>query len=118
MTVHVVLFRPRTDLTGDQRTALASSFELALRDIPAIRRARVGRRVMVGRAYEELMRSDYPYAAVIEFDDVTALRAYLDHPAHQQLAARFFESFEDALMYDFELEEGTAALALLLADTQ
>ena len=112
MTVHLVLFRPRPDLTDDQRAALASAFELALRGIPAIRRARVGRRVMIGRAYEALMRSDYPYAAVIEFDDETGLRAYLDHPAHQQLAARFFESFEDALIYDFELEEGAAALGV------
>jgi hypothetical protein len=118
MTVHLVLFRPRADLTNDQRAALASSFELALSAIPAIRRARVGRRVTIGRAYEQLMRSDYPYAAVIEFDDATALRAYLDHPAHQQLAALFFESFDDALIYDFELEEGTAALAALLADAQ
>ena len=117
MIVHLVLFRPRADLTADQRTALASSFEAALRAIPAIQQARVGRRVMVGRPYEELMRADYPYAAVIEFDDAEGLRAYLDHPAHQQLAVRFFESFEDALIYDFELEEGTAALASLLADT-
>jgi hypothetical protein len=118
MTVHLVLFRPRAGLTPDQRRALASSFELALRDIPAIRRARVGRRVMVGRAYEELMRSAYPYAAIIEFDDISALRAYLDHPAHQQLATQFFGAFDDALIYDFELVDGTSPLASLLADTQ
>ena len=105
MTVHLVLFRPRTDLTADQRAALASSFEAALRAIPAIRQARVGRRVMTGRPYEAMMRADYPYVAVIEFDDADRLRAYLDHPAHQQLAALFFESFEDALIYDFELQE-------------
>lgn len=107
MTVHLVLFRPKADLTADQRAALASSFEAALRAIPAIRKARVGRRVLVGRPYEQQMR-DYPYAAVIEFDDEAGLRAYLDHPAHQQLAARFFESFEDALIYDFELQESAA----------
>lgn len=110
MTVHLVLFRPRADLAPDQRAALAASFESALRAIPAIRQARVGRRIMTGRPYEALMRADYPYAAVIEFDDADGLRAYLDHPAHQQLAARFFESFEDALIYDFDLQEGTAAL--------
>lgn len=117
MTVHLVLFRPRADLSSDQRAALASSFEAALRAIPAIRQARVGRRVMTGRPYEAMMRADYPYAAVIEFDNAAGLRAYLDHPAHQQLATRFFESFEDALIYDFELQEGAAALASLLTDT-
>lgn len=117
MIVHLVLFRPRADLTPDQRAALASSFEGALRAIPAIRQVRVGRRVTTGRPYEAMMSADYPYAAIIEFDDVDGLRNYLDHPAHQQLAARFFESFEDALIYDFELREGTAALASLLADS-
>ena len=117
MTVHLVLFTPRAGLSSDQRAALASSFEAALRSIPAIRQARVGRRVMTGRPYEALMRSDYQYAAVIEFDDDAGLRSYLDHPAHQELAARFFESFEDALIYDFDLQEGTPALASFLADT-
>jgi Stress responsive A/B Barrel Domain len=58
------------------------------------------------RPYEALMRSHYSHAAVLEFDDIAGLRAYLDHPAHTQLASRFFESFEEALIYDYELEEG------------
>jgi hypothetical protein len=118
MIVHVVMFRPRASLDGDQRRALASAFESALNEIPSIRRAHVGRRIRVGRAYEQLMRADYPYAAVIEFDSRDALLAYLDHPSHAQLASTFFESFEDALMYDFELQEGTVALASMLRDTQ
>lgn len=105
MIVHLVLFRPRADLTPDQRTALASSFEAALRAIPTIRQARVGRRIMTGRPYEAMVHADYPYAAIIEFDDADGLRAYLDHPAHQQLALRFFESLEDSLIHDFEIQE-------------
>jgi hypothetical protein len=38
--------------------------------------------------------------------------AYLDHPAHEQLASRFFSAFEEALMYDFELLDGTAELGV------
>jgi len=57
------------------------------------------------------MTVDYEYAAVIEFDDEAGLKAYLEHPAHQQLGSQFFEMFEQALMYDFDLAEGTAALA-------
>ena len=52
------------------------------------------------------MRSHYPYAALLEFDDIPGLKAYLDHPVHAQLATRFFEAFEEALMYDYELREG------------
>jgi len=114
MIAHVVLFRPRADLPPAARNALADAFETALREIPSIRRARVGMRLLHGRAYEALMHVDYQYAAVLEFDDVAGLRAYLEHPAHQRLASQFFEVFEHALMYDFDLKDGTAGLVALL----
>ena len=87
---------------------------MALRKIPLIRRARVGSRVVHGRGYEALMQVDYQYAAILEFDDTAGLTAYLEHPAHQRLASQFFEVFEQALMYDFDLKEGTAGLTALL----
>lgn len=111
MIAHVVLFKPRADLSPDAGRQLAASFEAALKQIPSIRRARVGRRIRHGRGYEELMTVDYQYAAVLEFDDAAGLKAYLEHPAHQQLGAQFFEMFEQALMYDFDLADGTGALA-------
>lgn len=117
MIAHVVLFRPRRDLPPQARQMLAAAFESALQQIPSIRRARVGRRLVLGRAYEALMRVDYPYAAVLEFDDRAGLIAYLDHPSHERLAAQFFGAFEEALMYDFELTEGLAGLTSLLAAT-
>jgi hypothetical protein len=110
MIAHVVLFKPRSDLRPDERDALVSSFERALREIPAISRARVGKRVTHGRPYEALMQVDYQYAAVLEFDGLPSLKAYLEHPAHADLAARFFSAFEAALMYDFELTESPSAL--------
>ena len=114
MIAHIVLFRPRADLSPAARTALAGAFEAALGEIPSIRRARVGHRHLHGRGYEVLMPVDYQYAAVLEFDDAAGLQAYLEHPAHQQLASQFFEAFEQALMYDFDLQEGEAGLAALL----
>jgi|SRR5687767_3436723 hypothetical protein len=111
MIAHIVLFKPRPDLAVDARERLAASFQTALREIPSIRRARVGRRITHGRSYERLMSVDYQFAAVLEFDDEAGLKAYLEHPAHQQLGALFFETFEQALMYDFSLADGTAALA-------
>jgi stress responsive alpha/beta barrel protein len=113
MIAHVVLFRPRTDLSTNARQALMASFEAALTQIPSIRRARVGRRIVVGRGYESFMRVDYAYAAVIEFDDRAGLMAYLEHPVHERLASQFFSAFEEALMYDFELADGTDGLAVL-----
>ncbi|MBI3048897.1 MAG: Dabb family protein [Acidobacteria bacterium] len=111
MIAHVVLFRPRRDLSVDRRRALAAAFEAAVQQIPSIRRARVGRRLVLGRASEALTRADYPYMAIIEFDDRDGLTAYLEHPAHKQLAAQFFGAFEDALICDVELADGTAGLA-------
>lgn len=107
MIAHVVLFRPRPNLSADQRRELAAAFEAALRDIPSVRRARVGTRVVLGRPYEALMRADYPYIAILEFDNQAGLSAYLDHPSHADLAAQFFSAFEEALLYDFELGDAT-----------
>ena len=109
MIAHIVLFRPRPDLSVEERESLATAFLEALNKIPSIRRARVGMRIMTGRPYERLMRSDYPYAAVLEFDDRAGLMAYLEHPAHDDLGSRVYSAFADALMYDFELQEGQAA---------
>jgi hypothetical protein len=107
MIAHIVLFRPRADLTEEARDNLAVAFDTALGQIPSIRRARVGRRILHGRPYESLMKEDYQYAAVIEFDDVAGLTAYLEHPSHEQLASRFLAVFEQTLIYDFDLKEGT-----------
>lgn len=113
MIAHVVFLRPRGDLSDTARAGLAEAMTTALREIPSIRRGRFGRRITHGRPYEMLMREDYPFAAVLEFDDMDGLRAYLDHPAHGQLAERFFESFEQALMYDFELRDGEEGVVAL-----
>ena len=59
MIAHVVLFRPRGDLSPAARAALAGAFEPAMREIPSIRRTRVGKRFVHGRAYETAMQVDY-----------------------------------------------------------
>jgi hypothetical protein len=112
---HLVLFRPRADLTAQARAGLADALSSALGAIPSIRRASIGRRVRHGRPYELSMRADYSHAALLEFDDLAGLQAYLDHPAHGPLASRFFDAFEDALMYDYEMMEGEAGVTAMRA---
>jgi hypothetical protein len=114
MIAHVVLFRPKPHLTADARRRLVDGFTRAIREIPQIRRARIGRRVTHGRPYEQLMRADYSYAAVLEFDDVDGLKGYLAHHAHEALGAAFFECFEDTLIYDYEMGEPATQLPLLM----
>jgi hypothetical protein len=103
MLAHVVLFRPRRDLAPDARQALIAALETALSAIPSIQRWRIGPRVVFGHGYEARMRVDYPYIAILEFENAAALTAYLEHPAHAQLAARFYAVVEDLLVYDFEM---------------
>lgn len=110
----MVLFRPRADVSMEDRRALIAALAAALEQIPSIRRASVGRRVRIDRPYEQLTRIDLPYAAVLEFDDVDGLRAYLDHPAHQEIANRFFATLAETLIYDFEMEAGADGLRGML----
>lgn len=114
MLVHLVLFRPRAELPPKEREQLADALTAAIHQIPTVRRAQVGRRVTHGRAYEQLMRADYTHLAMLDFDDVAGLQAYLEHPIHEQLATRFFAAFDEALMYDYEVAEGDAGVRWLV----
>jgi hypothetical protein len=112
---HVVLFRPRAGLSDQDRARLADALRMAIATIPSIRRARFGKRVTHGRpGYEQMMRVDYEYAALLDFEDLAGLQAYLEHPAHETLAGRFFEVLDEGLMYDFDLREGTDGLTTLV----
>lgn len=111
MLCHLVLFRPRVSLTPAERRSLIDTLESALREIPAIRGARVGTRVTLGCGYERLMREDYPFAVILEFDDAAGLRAYLQHPAHDRLGAQLYEYADAVLIYDYEMGSDPQALS-------
>lgn len=102
MVTHIVLMRPRADLSSVEREALVAAFERALREIPSIRAVRVGRRIVHGAGYEQSAR-EAEYLAAIDFDDLAGLQAYLRHPAHEALGARFGMSLSWALVADFEV---------------
>lgn len=113
MIAHVVLFRPKGDLTEDQRTAFVGALERALADIPTIARAHIGRRMTLGREYDAHNAQEFPYVAILEFESEDALRAYLEHPVHQTLGQQFYLTAESALAFDFELLERTQLRRLL-----
>ena len=100
---HIVLMKPRPDLSAADRRALVDAFDRAIREIPTVRDVRVGRRVMHGAGYEQAMPDTADYLIVIDFDDVAGLQTYLGHPAHEALGARFNQSLSSALVYDFQV---------------
>ena len=102
MVSHIVLFRPRATLSSREREALIGALRAAVDGIPSIKRAVVGRRILLGRpGYETEMAEHYEYSAILEFDSEADLRAYLDHPAHAELGGLLFKSAEAVLAYDF-----------------
>ena len=106
MIVHVVLFSPKPDLSESDRRALLDALTGAAKGIPSIRRFRVGKRVRHSLpGYEQMMRDDYEFAVIIEFDDLAGLKAYLQHPAHAAVGRHFYTSAAKALAYDYEVSE-------------
>ena len=104
MIVHVVLFSPKPDLSESDRRTLIDALSGAATGIPSIRRFRVGKRVKHSLpGYEQMMRDDYEFAAMIEFDDMAALKEYLAHPSHTTIGMHFVKSAERSLAYDYDV---------------
>jgi len=111
VTLHVVLFTPRPDVTDTERHTFGEALGLALTSIPSVRGYRVGRRVRTGAAYDALP-GDFEFCAVIEFDDLDGLREYLGHPAHAELGRLFYATSGDAFAGDYEAVDTSPANAL------
>jgi len=89
MVSHVVLMKACADVSIADRRSLVAALEHAIREIPAVRNIRVGRRVTHGAGYEQKAPDAADYLIVIDFDDLDGLQTYLRHPAHEELGARF-----------------------------
>ena len=105
MLAHIVLSQPKPDLSDADRRAFVDALRQAFESIPSIRRVRVGVRVTHGAAYEQMAANDLTVSAVLEFDDLEGLQAYLAHPAHQNLGARFASSAAVSSVYDYEMTD-------------
>jgi hypothetical protein len=101
MTIHVVLFRPRPDISDEQRDGLLEAMRVAARDIPTVRGFRIGNHIAEPVPYVISGFPSFPWLALLEFDDEAGLRTYLAHPLHRELGARFNATAEAAMIYDF-----------------
>lgn len=109
MIAHLVLYRPKPGLDEEARTRFTDALLAARRDIDAIHRFTIGRRLPGGPSYNLAAFPDFPYMAVIEFEDVAGLKAYLAHPVHAGLGQAFRSSLESALVYDYEIADAADA---------
>ena len=99
-------FKPKHDLTAAERQTVIDDLKAAASAIPTVRGLRVGRRIRHGHTgYEQLMREDFEYVVIIEFDDVEGLTAYLAHPQHAAIGSHFMQASAAALAYDYEMED-------------
>lgn len=114
MIAHIVMLKPRPDLSAEERARFVDAFERAATRIPSVREVRVGARVTSRLGYEAGMPDMADFFAMITFDDLAGLHAYLEHPAHQELGQVFGSALSAALVYDFEVG-GLDALRRLIS---
>ena len=103
MLWHVVLLKPRPDLTAVDRRRFADAFRRAVTEIPSVRGVRFGRRTTHGAGYEPHAPDAGAFIAIVEFDNRADLQAYLRHAAHDELGALFGQALSAAIVYDFEM---------------
>lgn len=114
MLIHLVLLKPRPDLTEAERRSFTTAFERAVREIPTVRGVRVGKRVTHGAGYERTAPDTADFVGIIEFEDLSGLREYLRHPAHEALGTAFHASLAGAMVYDFEMGDLESLSGLIL----
>lgn len=103
MIAHIVLIKPKPSLSDEDRSRFLASFRQALAEIDTIRTSMVGSALSERIQYgQNLGRETYEYAAILEFDDVSGLRAYLEHPAHQELGRLFWQCCAATEILDVE----------------
>ena len=100
MILHTVLFEPKSDVSEESHRAFVGALRRASKEIPTVRRARVGRLTDIGVTYQQPGDKPYAFVAIFEFDSVEDLRTYLYHPLHQELGRLFWLTCEKTMIHD------------------
>jgi len=98
---HVVLFEPKATITDTDRESFLDAMKTAFQEIPTVARSLVGKRRLIGAGYESKVGDQtYSYVCVAEFEDIAALKTYLEHPLHQRLGQLFWQYCDRTLIVD------------------
>ena len=101
MILHIVLYQPKSSAAAGELAELTAALEAASREIPSIRRVRVGKAVDLGFGYNNWPKDqNNVFVAIFEFDDRTGLETYLADPAHKNLAALFWNTCDQPTILD------------------
>ena len=103
MIAHIVLFEPKASVTPEAREAFLDAMKVAFAEIPTVTRSLVGETKKIGASYEaKLGDKTYSYASVVEFEDMSGLMAYLEHPLHERLGHLFWENCARTMILDVD----------------
>ena len=97
MIHHVVLFRWAASATSDQVDAAGSALLGMMGKIPEVRAVSFGPNLAESR-------SEYSHALLVVVEDMAAVKSYVDHPHHVDVAKTYLLPIREArLAMDFEV---------------
>ncbi len=105
MIIHIVLF----NLRGEDPASVAKVMERLgrLGALPMVRSFAAGGCVELQEVSPALRSREYRYGAVFSFETEEAVRAYLQHPTHQEIAAELRAHFSEARVIDIKVAEAS-----------
>jgi hypothetical protein len=108
MILRIVLFQLRAEVSDYDSRLLLSSITGAVKSVSGLLSFNVGRRIEGDSAYTLGQAAGPPmapfdYAAVFQFANTAALKAYLGHPAQADIRARFAAVASAAITCDYEM---------------
>jgi hypothetical protein len=121
MILHVVLYRPRPDLSDRDKHAFLQALTEARHTVGSIRHFWVGRALSDSPAYLMSVSSEFPFVAIAAFADRVGLLEYLEHPTHAAVSRLFNGTAEAALIFDFDVldpRDGERGVAEHLLDAR
>ena len=89
MIKHIVLFRFFREATPSQIEAAAQALRALPREIPQLQALSFGLNLA-------LSADAYSHVVIADLDDMAAVKAYQDHPAHQRVVDQFLAPIRES----------------------
>ncbi|KAJ9605455.1 hypothetical protein H2200_010112 [Cladophialophora chaetospira] len=98
---HVVLMKPKPEVTQAQLAEFASTGQAMVGKIPGLRSFKSGQPLPSTASRSQ----GFSMAVVAVLEKAEELEAYTSHPVHVSFHERFKNLYEDMLAYDMEFSE-------------